>query len=401
MQNRLLQEYPPTANSKGGKKKIHKMNEVSQMAEAPRTPPRSGDWVGEDNKSRLVSKSGEQQVTNRIHRRSWLRAYLWYDLFTSLVDSRWRRIFYFGTALYCSIWVGFAFLYAIALGEFGCMSEEVVTLMDALLLSIDAQTTIGFGNYAIESECTGAVFVLIVQCLLSTFCNAAFMGLVYAKIARPQRRAATICFSRCACIATDKDGVRVLSIRVADQRKHLLVGASARLLLYQATAADVLNAQESYSDSEEPPRLEVNVTPLKLESAEVFLLLPFILKHRIDEKSPLWSCSLEDLSLQRAELIVLLEGYAATTSQLVQARQSYLPSELLMGHEFEPCCTLRDDGGYEIDFDTIHATRPAAPRAVATPDRVPSAARPPPSPRAPMSAAAASSNTPRRDANGL
>lgn len=49
-----------------------------------------------------------------------------------------------------------------------------------------------------------------------------------------------------------------------------------------------------------------------------------------------------------------------------------------MGHEFEPCCTLRDDGGYEIDFDTIHATRPAAPRAVATPDRVPSAARPPP-----------------------
>jgi len=37
-----------------------------------------------------------------------------------------------------------------------------------------------------RSECTGAVFVLIVQCLLSTFCNAAFMGLVYAKIARPQ-----------------------------------------------------------------------------------------------------------------------------------------------------------------------------------------------------------------------
>ena len=37
-----------------------------------------------------------------------------------------------------------------------------------------------------RSECTAAVFVLIVQCLLSTFCNAAFMGLVYAKIARPQ-----------------------------------------------------------------------------------------------------------------------------------------------------------------------------------------------------------------------
>lgn len=44
-------------------------------------------------------------------------------------------------------------------------------------------------------------------------------------------------------------------------------------------------------------------------------------RHRIDEKSPLWSCSLEDLSLQRAELIVLLEGYAATTSQLVQVRK--------------------------------------------------------------------------------
>ena len=111
------------------------------------------------------------------------------------------------------------------------------------------------------------------QCLTSTMCNAAFMGLVYARIARPQRRAATICFSRCACIAEDKvhacpspgmarrrrrrwagaearggqDGVRVLSIRVADQRKHLLVGATARLLLYHADPAESAPAPANHS----------------------------------------------------------------------------------------------------------------------------------------------------------
>ena len=68
-----------------------------------------------------------------------------------------------------------------------------------------------------------------------------------------------------------------------------------------------------------PPR------QLRLESSDVFLLLPSILRHRIDESSPLWAASLEDLVLRRAELVVLLEGYAATTSQLVQARPRARP----------------------------------------------------------------------------
>jgi len=68
-----------------------------------------------------------------------------------------------------------------------------------------------------------------------------------------------------------------------------------------------------------PPR------QLRLEISDVFLLLPSILRHRIDESSPLWAASLEDLVLRRAELVVLLEGYAATTSQLVQARPRARP----------------------------------------------------------------------------
>lgn len=39
----------------------------------------------------------------------------------------------------------------------------LVTYADAFLLSIDAQTTIGFGNYAVDSDCAPGILILVVQ----------------------------------------------------------------------------------------------------------------------------------------------------------------------------------------------------------------------------------------------
>jgi len=306
-----------------------------------------------DSASRLISKDGGLQVSNKLNRRSMFRSHIAQDIFTTFCDAPWIYVLGGGAILYVSMWMTFGILYYIFNnGNLpGCKPSQVLSFLDAFLLSIDTQTTIGFGNYAVDSSCVHAVVVLTLQCLCSTFVDAAFMGALFAKLSRPSARAKSLIFSRFACIS-EEDGVRYLTFRVADQRKHQLVEAHARLLLYHFPALKTeIKASEMFH--------EVSVESLKLETSEIFLLLPFLIRHRIDESSPLWAVSLNALTQQRAEFVLLLEGSTAATSQTTQARRSYLPSEILLGHEFEPCCQFAQDGGYMIDLDRIHSTRPS------------------------------------------
>jgi potassium inwardly-rectifying channel subfamily J len=73
--------------------------------------------------------------------------------------------------------------------------------------------------------------------------------------------------------------------------------------------------------------------------------------HRINEESPFWEMSPEDLHREQFELIVILEGIVESTGMTTQARSSYLPGEILWGHRFERLVTFqKENGQYQIDF---------------------------------------------------
>ena len=59
---------------------------------------------------------------------------------------------------------------------------------------------------------------------------------------------------------------------------------------------------------------------------------PITICHVIDEDSPLYNIGKHELRNARFEIIAILEGVAESTGSTVQARTSYLPSELLWGH---------------------------------------------------------------------
>jgi hypothetical protein len=64
----------------------------------------------------------------------------------------------------------------------------------------------------------------------------------------------------------------------------------------------------------------------------IFLISPLTIVHVIDEKSPLYEYAPEDLEHAQFEIVVILEGIVESTGMAVQARTSYLPSEILYGH---------------------------------------------------------------------
>ena len=87
-------------------------------------------------------------------------------------------------------------------------------------------------------------------------------------------------------------------------------------------------------------------------SDKLFLVTPMILKHEINEKSPFWNFSAADLLNEQFEIIVLLEGTVESTGQSSQARTSYLNTEILWGHRFNPILSL---GSETKEFSTDYS----------------------------------------------
>lgn len=89
------------------------------------------------------------------------------------------------------------------------------------------------------------------------------------------------------------------------------------------------------------------------------MVWPLTIEHYIDENSPFWTISAEDLKKERFELAVILEGIVESTGMTTQARSSYLVNEILWGHRFEKLITFqKEDGTYKIDYSRFNMTVP-------------------------------------------
>jgi inward rectifier potassium channel len=74
---------------------------------------------------------------------------------------------------------------------------------------------------------------------------------------------------------------------------------------------------------------------LTLERRSVtFFPLTWTVVHPIDEGSPLWGCSEEDLRSSDAEILILLTATDETFASVVHQRSSYKPDEVRFGYKF-------------------------------------------------------------------
>jgi len=310
---------------------------------------------------RLVYKNGEVNITQtniRKRRRRYLA-----DIFTTLVDIKWRyNLMLFALAFTLS-WLIFAMVWYLVCFSHGDLEEdnqnneeykpcvkEIVSFTSALLFSIETQHTIGYGTRHTTEECPEAIVLMMFQSCFGVICQALMTGIVFAKLSRPKKRAETLMFSKNACICK-QDGDLCLLLRVGDMRKSQIVEAHIRAVLIKkkiTKEGDVL------------PLFQFDVDLGFDEGRDrLFLVWPVIIVHKIDDNSPFWELSPDDLLREQFELIVILEGIVESTGMTTQARSSYLPGEVLWGHRFERLVTFqKENGQYQIDFSRFHNTVP-------------------------------------------
>uniref|UniRef100_A0AC34FF58 Inward rectifier potassium channel C-terminal domain-containing protein n=1 Tax=Panagrolaimus sp. ES5 TaxID=591445 RepID=A0AC34FF58_9BILA len=159
-------------------------------------------------------------------------------------------------------------------------------------------------------------------------------------------------FSRIAVIGPidEHDKRPALMIRLADIQ-HRLYLAESHVRLYMACTR--INSRG------EKELVGVKDMNVGYDSGwdRVLLLWPIIIRHVIDEESPLYGMTPEIMRSADFELIMTVEGIVEATGMTFQARTSFLPNEIQWGHRFTPMVILNETTGkFEVDYSHFEMT---------------------------------------------
>ncbi len=290
---------------------------------------------------RLLNRDGTFNVQTRGR---GLHAFLAYS---NLVSTTWNRFFFFVAAVYLTLNGCFAVAYA------ACGPEGLVNTLDtgihapllkAFFFSIHTSATIGYGSTVPVGLLTNTLVAL--ESVVSLLGLAVVTGLVFARFSRP---VADILFSQNALMSWIGNR-RAFQFRIINSRNNQIIDLHVRLLVsrFELNASGV-NVRRYY--------------PLSLErESVVFFPLSWTVVHVIDEQSPLFGITEEEMNASGAEFLILLTGVDETFSQIVNARSSYRATEIIWDAKFTDIFVYDLEGRMAgVDMKRFHETAPISP----------------------------------------
>jgi hypothetical protein len=187
-------------------------------------------------------------------------------------------------------------------------------------------------------------------------------GIVFAKLSRPKKRKETLIFSKKAVIST-RDGVLCLMCRIGDMRRTHITNSYMRAYLIRRR---VTVEGEVIPYNVEELSLLNDLTPSDYNTDRL-MFMPVIVEHVIDEKSPLFnliSKTTDQLNgsvlftSHSFEILFTLNGNLGSTGAATQVFKSYLPTDILWNHIFQPMMSYSEaKQKIEIDFALFNSTK--------------------------------------------
>lgn len=271
------------------------------------------------------------------------------DIFTTLVEIRWRAMLLIFSLSYILSWLFFGLCYwliahvngdIVNLDNKPCV-DNVRGFTGAFMFSMETQATIGYGFRGMTENCIVAIAVVTVQDIFSCLLDTIVIGIVVAKMASARKRAQTVGFSSCAVVNL-RDGVLCLSWRLGDLRgNHILEGAvKATLVRYRKQPLGYVVML--YQD-------------LDIQNRDIVLATPATIIHKMEPGSPLYSLGPEDLLEDHFELVVSFTYTGDSTGMLHQTRISYTPGDIRWGQQFRDMLKVGKKC-YKVDYALFNET---------------------------------------------
>ena len=279
---------------------------------------------------RAINKDGSFNVHRRGTSFQDLNFYLY------LIDTSWTNFIAIMAGFVLALNVLFATLYVLAGPEhLRGMEAEMGAWVNAFFFSVHTLTTVGYGNLYPVGLWSNILSAL--EAVIGLLGFAVITGLLYGRFSRPSAR---IRFSDNMLIAPYQDGTS-LQFRIANGRSNTLMDLEARMLLMTVELVDGV-MQRKYA-------------ALDLERKSVYFFpLTWTVVHPIDENSPLYKKTAEDLARVEAEVLILIKGFDDTFSQVVHARYSYRHEDFVWGAKFVPAFNIDTSGDMVLEVDRIN-----------------------------------------------
>lgn len=282
-----------------------------------------GSVVAAQSRERLLNQDGSFNV-----KRTGLSYISSLNLYHTLLSMKWKTFLGLLLLLYFLSNVVFGLAYALLGAESLVDSSSTPTenmFVRGFFFSVQTFATIGYGTI----HPVGIVpnLLVTIESYYSLIANALITGVVFARFARPTAR---VHFSTVAVVAPYQN-MTGLMFRLVNARSNQLIEVEAKVMF-----ARFVN---------ENGKVLRRFDLLELERKSVaFFPLAWTVVHPIDEKSPLYNMTAEDLKKSDAEILILLTATDETFAAIVHTRSSYKHEEIKFGQKFVSIYNKAENG---------------------------------------------------------
>ncbi|HXA02108.1 MAG TPA: ion channel [Cytophagaceae bacterium] len=280
---------------------------------------------------RFINKDGSFNI-----RQQGLPFFRSFSFYHYLITISWFKFCVYILISYLLINVFFASLYLFTGIEKldGTGGETAFqNFQDAFFFSTQTFTTVGYGR--INPIGFSSNIIASLESLTGLLSAALATGLLYGRFSRPN---ANIIFSDQAVIAPYQDMTGFM-FKIANARNNQLINVEVQVAFTRVEKVQGLDVRKYF---------ELNLERTKID----FFSLSWTVVHPIDENSPLWGISKEELDNSDAEFLILLKAFDDTFSQNVHTRSSYKFNEIAWNYKFVDAFK-REDGITILELDKI------------------------------------------------
>jgi inward rectifier potassium channel len=265
--------------------------------------------------------------------------YDWRDTYHLILTLSWPQFAGLIFGIYILINIVFAALYLVGGNSIAEMPPG--SFANAFFFSVETLATVGYGHMYPDSFYGHIVATL--EIITGMFGMAVVTGLIFVRFSRPTAR---ILFSKFIVIGPF-DGVPTLMFRVANLRHHAMVEAEFRVMLIRSEA------------TKEDPDVR-RFYPLKLDFDRLIAFpAALTIRHRIDETSPLYGWTAEDLKKTDTRILTSIVCVDTVIPAPIQSQVDYSYEEILWNRRFVEIYTEHGKGRFSVDYGRFHDTEDA------------------------------------------
>lgn len=301
----------------------------------------------DDSAGRFFSRN--TQSANVIKRGvGILERYSWYHTMLGMSRSKFLLLIFAVYILVNLVFAGIYYLIGIEHLAGVNTGSSLKNFSEVFFFSTQTFTTVGYGRISPVGFAASAVSTF--EAFLGLLSFAIATGLFYGRFARPK---AFIRFSENAVVAPFKEGT-ALMFRIAPYKNNSLSEIKAEVTLAMQV--------------EENGKMTNKFYDLTLQFDELnSLALSWTVVHPIDESSPLYGFTEEDLKNMKLEMLPFIRAFDEVFCNTVMARYSYISREIVWGAKFKMMFHPDNEKSKTVldlsklnDFEPVSLPEPAA-----------------------------------------